>query len=251
MTRSPVDLAIFDCDGVLVDSERICVKVDAMITADLGCAFTEEEIIEKFVGSSTEVYTAAVEEQLGRRLEKDWLQPYEHLYQAAFEAELTAVDGVAEALKSLTTPVCVASNTHHVSIRRNLEIAALSEHFEGRIFSAADVPRGKPAPDLFLHAARSMGVEPERCAVVEDSAYGVQAARAADMRAFGYCGGLTPATGWKDQAPPCSTKCATCPNCWPLLLTELSQHLADNRTGRCPTRDRSAESRRACSPLGK
>ncbi|MEU1906529.1 HAD family hydrolase [Streptomyces hygroscopicus] len=194
MTRSPFELVIFDCDGVLVDSERLCVKVDAMIMADLGCVFTEEEIIEKFVGSSTEVYTAAVEQQLGRRLEKDWLQKYEHLYQAAFEAELTAVDGVADALNGLTTPVCVASNTDHSSIRRNLEIAALSDHFEGRIFSAADVPRGKPAPDVFLHAARSMGVEPGRCAVIEDSAYGIQAARAAGMRAFGYCGGLIPAS---------------------------------------------------------
>ncbi|MGW1374744.1 HAD family hydrolase [Streptomyces sp. NPDC002446] len=194
MTQSPVDLVIFDCDGVLVDSERICVKVDAVITADLGCAFTEAEIIEKFVGSSTEIYTAAVEERLGRRLEKDWLQQYEHLYQAAFEAELTAVDGVVEALNGLTTPVCVASNTNHASLRRNLEIVALSDHFAGHIFSAADVPRGKPAPDLFLHAARSMGVEPGRCAVIEDSAYGVQAARAAGMRAFGYCGGLTPAS---------------------------------------------------------
>ncbi len=194
MTRSTVELVIFDCDGVLVDSERIAVKVDAVIMGDLGCMFTEEEIIEKFVGSSTEVYTAAVEEQLGRRLEKDWLQRYEHLYKAAFEADLTAVDGVAEALNGLTTPVCVASNTDHAGIRRNLEIVALSDHFEERIFSAADVPRGKPAPDLFLHAARSMGVEPGRCAVIEDSAYGVQAARSAGMRAFGYYGGLTPAS---------------------------------------------------------
>ena len=194
MARNPVELVIFDCDGVLVDSERICVKVDAVIMADLGCRFTEEQIIEKFVGSSTEAYTAAVEEQLGRRLEKDWLRRYEHLYQAALEAELTAVDGVAEALSGLTTPVCVASNSHHADIWRNLEIVGLSDHFEGRVFSAADVPRGKPAPDLFLHAARSMGVEPGRCAVIEDSAYGVQAARAAGMPVFGYRGGLTPAS---------------------------------------------------------
>lgn len=78
-------------------------------------------------------------------------------------------------------------------IRRSLDITDLTGHFENRIFSAADVRRGKPAPDLFQHAARSMGVPPERCAVIEDSAYGVQAARAAGMRAFGYCGGLTPA----------------------------------------------------------
>ncbi|MEU1615696.1 HAD family hydrolase [Streptomyces sp. NPDC005722] len=194
MTWSPVELVIFDCDGVLVDSERICVRVDAMIMAELGCAFTEAEIIERFVGSSTEVYTAAVEERLGRRLEKDWQQPYEHLYEAALEAELTAVDGIAEVLDRLTTACCVASNGDHAGIRRSLEITALRDHFEERIFSAADVRRGKPAPDLFLHAARSMGVEPARCAVIEDSAYGVQAARAAGMRAFGYCGGLTPAS---------------------------------------------------------
>ncbi|WP_326615702.1 HAD family hydrolase [Streptomyces decoyicus] len=194
MTQSPVELVIFDCDGVLVDSERICIKVDAMIMADLGCTFTEAEIIERFVGSSTEVYTAAVEERLGRSLEKGWQQQYEHLYDAAFEAELTAVDGIAEALGRLTTAVCVASNGDHAGIRRSLEIADLTGHFEDHIFSATDVRRGKPAPDLFQHAARSMGVQPERCAVIEDSAYGVQAARAAGMRAFGYCGGLTPAS---------------------------------------------------------
>ncbi|MFF3123808.1 HAD family hydrolase [Streptomyces sp. NPDC057908] len=194
MTANPVELVIFDCDGVLVDSERICIKVDAVITADLGCTFTQAEIIERFVGSSAEAYTAAVEERLGRRLEKDWQQQYEHLYQAAFEAELTAVDGITTALDSLTAPICVASNGNHGEIRRSLEIANLSDRFEGRIFSAADVPTGKPAPDLFLYAARSMGVEPGRCVVIEDSAYGVQAARAAGMRSFGYCGGLTPAS---------------------------------------------------------
>ncbi|MEU3300406.1 HAD family hydrolase [Streptomyces sp. NPDC006678] len=194
MTRPSVELVIFDCDGVLVDSERICVKVDAAILAELGCPFTEAEIVELFVGSSTEVYTAAVEERLGRRLDKDWQRDYEHLYREALTAELTAVDGISEALDRLTAPFCVASNGEHESIRHSLKLTALSERFEGRVFSAADVRNGKPAPDLFLHAARSMGVDPARCAVVEDSRYGVQAARAAGMRSFGYCGGLTPAS---------------------------------------------------------
>ncbi|MGN9796109.1 HAD family hydrolase [Streptomyces sp. OZ13] len=194
MTVSGVELVIFDCDGVLVDSERICVEVDAVIMADLGCVFSEAEIVERFVGSSTEVYTAAVEERLGRRLEKGWQQKYEHLYEAAFATGLTAVDGVTDALDALTAAVCVASNGDHAGIRRSLDIVALSDRFEGRIFSAADVARGKPAPDLFLHAARCLGVEPGACAVIEDSAYGVEAARAAGMRAFGYCGGLTPAS---------------------------------------------------------
>ncbi|MER6614927.1 HAD family hydrolase [Streptomyces xantholiticus] len=193
MTGDALDLVIFDCDGVLVDSERICVEVDAMIMADLGVAFTEAEIVELFVGSSAEVYTAVVEERLGRPLERGWQRKYEHLYDAALADRLTAVDGVTQALADLTVPVCVASNGDHDGIRRSLRIAALSGHFEGRVFSAADVSRGKPAPDLFLHAARSMGADPARCAVIEDSAYGVRAARAAGMRAFGYCGGLTPA----------------------------------------------------------
>ncbi|MGW7465097.1 HAD family hydrolase [Streptomyces xantholiticus] len=193
MTGDALDLVIFDCDGVLVDSERICVEVDAMIMADLGVAFTEAEIVELFVGSSAEVYTAVVEERLGRPLERGWQRKYEHLYDAALADRLTAVDGVTQALADLTVPVCVASNGDHEGIRRSLRIAALSGHFEGRVFSAADVSRGKPAPDLFLHAARSMGADPARCAVIEDSAYGVRAARAAGMRAFGYCGGLNPA----------------------------------------------------------
>ncbi|MFD9717118.1 HAD family hydrolase [Streptomyces sp. NPDC059076] len=194
MKQTPVELVIFDCDGVLVDSEKICVAVDAMVMNDLGCTFTEAEIIERFVGSSTEVYTAAVEERLGRRLQKDWQQQYEPWYQAAFEAELTAVEGIADVLDRLMTPFCVASNGDHAGIRRSLEIVDLIDHFRGRIFSAADVSQGKPAPDLFLHAARSLGVDPERCAVIEDSGYGVQAARDAGMRSFGYCGGLTPAS---------------------------------------------------------
>ncbi|MFE7627494.1 HAD family hydrolase [Streptomyces sp. NPDC057509] len=193
MTLNPIDLVIFDCDGVLVDSEKLCVKVDALIMADLGCSFTEAEIIERFVGSSVEVYTAAIEERLGRSLEKGWQKQYEHLYDAAFEAELAAVDGIGEVLDGLTTGTCVASNSSHTGIRRSLEITGLRHHFADRIFSANDVSRGKPAPDLFEHAARSMGVRPERCAVIEDSAYGVQAARSAGMRAFGYCGGLTAA----------------------------------------------------------
>ncbi|WP_344033116.1 HAD family hydrolase [Streptomyces luteireticuli] len=193
MTHEPFDLVIFDCDGVLVDSERIAVRVDARMLADLGCPFTEEEIVERFLGAAEGELVRAVEERLGRKLEPGWWKPYQRWYQEAYDAELTAVDGVAEALKESTLPVCLASNGGHEKIARNLRTTGLHEHFEGRVFSARDVARAKPAPDLFLHAARTMGVEPSRCAVVEDSRYGVRAARAAGMRSFGYCGGLTPA----------------------------------------------------------
>lgn len=189
------ELVIFDCDGVLIDSEKIAVKVDAFVLAALGWPLSESEIVERFVGRSYRDMTAAIEEHLGRPLPEDWDEPYRHLYREAFDADLTEVDGVTEALDALTLPSCVASSTSHSGLRHTLGLTGLYERFEGRIFSASEVEHGKPAPDLFLHAARSLGVEPARCVVVEDSRYGVAAARAAGMRAYGYCGGLTPA-GW-------------------------------------------------------
>ncbi|MET9432768.1 HAD family hydrolase [Streptomyces sp. NPDC006551] len=191
MNQDPVELVIFDCDGVLVDSERIYCRVDREVCASLGAEFTETEIVDHFVGSSHEVLTAIVEERLGRPLDPDWHHVYRPLYDRALDAELTAVEGVTDALDALHVPFCLASNGSHAAIRRNLTRVGLLDRFEGRMFSARDVARGKPAPDLFLHAAATMGVPPERCAVVEDSPYGVAAARAAGMRAFGYCGGLT------------------------------------------------------------
>jgi HAD superfamily hydrolase (TIGR01509 family) len=108
-------------------------------------------------------------------------------------AELQPVDGILEALDAISTPSCVASSSTHEHLRFGLGLTGLLERFDGRIFSATDVEHGKPAPDLFLLAAGTLGVAPDRCAVIEDSRYGVEAARAAGMGAFGYAGGLTPA----------------------------------------------------------
>lgn len=187
------DLVIFDCDGVLVDSEKIAVRIDARMLADLGWPLSEDEIVERFVGRSFADMAADIAAHLGRPLPDDWDARYRQLYRDAFEAELTPVDGIVEALDALTLPTCVASSTSHPGLRHTLGLTGLYERFAGRIFSASEVARGKPAPDLFLHAARTLGVDPSRCAVVEDSPYGVAAARAAGMRAYGYCGGLTPA----------------------------------------------------------
>ncbi|WP_329141242.1 HAD family hydrolase [Streptomyces sp. NBC_01476] len=184
---------IFDCDGVLVDSEKIAVKIDVRVLADLGWPLTEDEVVRRFVGRSFADMTAAIEEHLGRPLPAGWDTPYTALYREALDRELTPVDGVVEALDAITLPTCVASSTSHSGLRHRLGRTGLYDRFAGRIFSAADVARGKPAPDLFLHAARSLGVAPERCVVVEDSRYGVAAARAAGMRSYGYYGGLTPA----------------------------------------------------------
>jgi len=193
MSRA-LELVIFDCDGVLVDSERIAVRTDVQVLAKLGWIMSEAECIERFVGLSDRSIKAAIEAHLRIALADDWDKEFQSLYRDAFTSELTPVPGIVEALDRITLPTCVASSSSHDKLRFTLGLTGLYERFAGRIFSAYDVARGKPAPDLFLHAASRMGVEPAACAVVEDSRYGVQAARAAGMRAFGFAGGLTPAS---------------------------------------------------------
>src|SRR5436305_13969837 len=186
-------LVIFDCDGVLVDSEPIAVRIDVEMFAELGLTVSEQEIIERFVGRSPEVMAQAVQEQLGHAPPDGWAARGEERLRSAFARELQPVPRVREALEAIDLPVCVASSSGHASLRFKLELTALFERFAGRIFSAAEVANGKPAPDLFLHAASRMGVDPGECVVVEDSRYGVEAARAADMDVLAYAGGLTPA----------------------------------------------------------
>jgi HAD superfamily hydrolase (TIGR01509 family) len=187
-----IDLVIFDCDGVLVDSERLAVKVDVAILAKLGWSLSEAEVIEKFVGASDEYFRREVEAYLGRALPLGWEADVEPLYRRAFEASLCPVAGVVEALDRITMRTCVASSGTHEKMRFTLGITGLYDRFAGRIFSAIEVERGKPAPDLFLHAAARMGAAPRACAVVEDSARGVAAGLAAGMNVFAYAGGVTP-----------------------------------------------------------
>lgn len=193
----PIDLVIFDCDGVLVDSERLSIEVDRRVLADLGWELSSDEIVHRFVGRSAAYFRSEIESFLGSPLRDDWEATYQPWYVAAF-AELIAVDGVERALDEIVTATCVASSGTHAKIRRTLGMTGLLPRFEGRIFSVDDVVVGKPAPDLFLHAADRLGVDPEHCAVVEDSRFGVRAARAAGMRVYGYAGGLTPAE-WLEQ----------------------------------------------------
>jgi HAD superfamily hydrolase (TIGR01509 family) len=187
-----IELVIFDCDGVLVDSEPIAVRVDREVLASVGLEMSDAEVIERFVGRSATVMLGMVEQHLGHVLSPEQLAGFEQLYIDAFEAELEPISGIEQALDGLSYPTCVASSSSPVSIRRKLARTGLLDRFEGRIFSATEVAHGKPAPDLFLYAAERMGVPPARCAVIEDSTYGVQAARAAAMRTYAYVGGLIP-----------------------------------------------------------
>jgi HAD superfamily hydrolase (TIGR01509 family) len=177
---------------VLVDSEPIALRIEVEMLAALGAPMPEAEVVERFVGRSPEVIQEAIETRLGRALPANWDEPYRQMRREAFERELAAVAGVKEALEQIPEPTCVASSSQPESLRFKLELTGVYDRFRGRIFSASEVANGKPAPDLFLHAASRLGFEPSDCVVVEDSRYGVQAARAAGMDVLAYASGLTP-----------------------------------------------------------
>ncbi len=179
------ELIIFDNDGVLVDSERLANTILGDLLTGYGVATTTDEAVERHLGTSLGDVRAALEAG-GVAVPSDFEATYHRRLFAAFASSLTPVAGVTAVLAGLTAPVCVASSGGHERIRRSLARTGLLDRFEGRIFSAGDVDRGKPAPDLFLHAAAVMGARPARCAVIEDSPLGVEAANAAGMTAFGY-----------------------------------------------------------------
>jgi HAD superfamily hydrolase (TIGR01509 family) len=185
------DLIIFDCDGVLVDSERLSIKIDALFLERIGWPMSEEEIVQRWVGRSDADMQAEIEAHIGGPIPPDIDEEFGRIYRELFDRELAPVDGIREALDAIAIPRCVASSGKHETIRRNLGLTGLSGYFGERIFSATDVEHGKPAPDLFLLAARTLGAEPSRCVVVEDSVYGVEAALAAGMLPFAYAGGVT------------------------------------------------------------
>lgn len=185
----PFELVIFDCDGVLVDSERLAVRTEAKILAGLGWPLTQRDIVERFVGRSAAHMQQEIEQHLGRSI--DWDVEFESRYRQVFERELVAVPGVIEALDGITTPTCVASSGSHDKVRFTLGLTSLFDRFEGRIFSVDEVAKGKPAPDIFLYAAERLGVPPDHCAVIEDSVSGVRAGLAAGMTVFAFAGGVT------------------------------------------------------------
>lgn len=185
---SAVGAVIYDCDGVLVDSEPISNRLLAEALTEIGLPTTTKESVRDFMGRSMADGLALIEARLGRPVPEDFVARYDARTEAAFARELRPVPGVIEALGAISLPDCVASSGAHPKMRFSLAKVGLLARFEGRLFSATDVARGKPHPDLFLHAARRMGFDPASTAVVEDSPAGVSAARAAGMVALGYAG---------------------------------------------------------------
>ncbi len=184
-----VDLVIFDCDGVLVDSEPISVAVLRDVVAEAGVVIPEALAYERFLGRSMASIARMLETDFGVERASDLLDRMRTRLYERFRAELRPIAGVAEALGALDRPFCVASSSQPERIRLSLEITGLLAFFGPRIYSSTMVANGKPAPDLFLHAAASMGAAPANCVVVEDSPAGIQAARRAGMRALAFQGG--------------------------------------------------------------
>ncbi|MFI8848714.1 HAD family hydrolase [Streptomyces sp. NPDC053499] len=196
-------LVIFDCDGVLVDTERIGPEVVAAMATEAGWPLTPADVLEKFLGTPEPYLLAQVRAHAKVPVDESWLVEYRSRVAAAFDAAPHTMPGVPELLDSLDArgvPYCVASSGSHARIRHSLTATGLWERFTGRIFSAEDVREGKPAPDLFLHAAAVCGTPPAECLVIEDSPAGVRAARAAHMPVLGYTGGPTPAAWLADAS---------------------------------------------------
>ena len=183
------DLVIFDCDGVLVDSEIIANGVMAECLNEAGVMLNVEQTMAFGVGKSATAVAAAVKTEFGVTLPANFFEDMGVRIIAAYPGKLRPMDGIPELLTALKLKRCVASNSPIARVRQALTTTGLLPHFEPHIYTAAMVARSKPAPDLFLHAAEQHGVRPDRCLVIEDSLSGVAAALAAGMRVIGFVGG--------------------------------------------------------------
>jgi HAD superfamily hydrolase (TIGR01509 family) len=187
---SATQLVIFDCDGVLVDSEPVANRMLGQMLREIGLELTQEQIFEKFVGFSMAHVMRVIENMLGHVPPETFLRDLQARTFEAFRTELHAMPGIEEVLDRLDAlgiPFCVASSGDHEKMRTTLGITGLWPRFAGRIFSVTQVARGKPAPDVYLFAATQLGAEPAACVVVEDTPPGVQAGVAAAMTVFGFC----------------------------------------------------------------
>jgi len=186
---SRLDLVIFDCDGVLVDSEAIAQEVLSKVLARLGAQMSPAEVGERFFGKTVPQCIEIAEGLIGHEIPDDFIAAWRAELYADFQNRpVQAVAGVRNAIEQLGVPVCVVSNGPVEKMRTTLGVTGLLPLFEGRLFSPDLGLPGKPEPDLFLAAARAAGAVPDRCAVVEDSAGGVRGARVAGMRAYGFTG---------------------------------------------------------------
>jgi HAD superfamily hydrolase (TIGR01509 family) len=202
---------VWDCDGVLVDSERINNEVFAALVSKAGLPTTPAESVVRYMGRSTAECVADVEERLGRPIGFDLADEYHRSVRERHRTDLVAVPGARDLLDRLRergTQVCVASSGTPAEIAHRLDLTGLARYFDDRVYSASMVARGKPAPDLFLYAAARLGVAPADCVLVEDSPYGVRGGRAAGMSVVGFAALVDPAVLRAAGADPIVTDLA-------------------------------------------
>ncbi|HVO02134.1 MAG TPA: HAD family hydrolase [Candidatus Cybelea sp.] len=183
------DLVIFDFDGVVVDSEILACGCLLALLRRHEIELDLAEVYERFLGRSFQAVADQYQIWRSQPVPADFRATLEAEIRRVFTASLRAMPGIVELLRSLKVPYCLASSSDPERVRLSLSLAKLEPYFEGRVFTAQQVRQGKPAPDLFLHAAMVMGVAPEHCLVIEDSVSGVAAAHAAGMTVWGFIGG--------------------------------------------------------------
>lgn len=182
---TPPRCIIFDCDGILVDSEQITFSVLAAMSKEAGLSLSEAELEANFLGKSLNSIIAFIEQATGKSLVNNFESEFRERTFTKFKTDLQPVDGTTELLERLTLPICVASSGPPQKIRMNLELTGLDHYFGDHIFSCYDLKRWKPDPAIFLHAADIMGFLPQECVVIEDSPTGVQGAVAGGFRTYG------------------------------------------------------------------
>ncbi|CAN5908897.1 HAD family hydrolase [soil metagenome] len=195
-------MIVFDCDGVLVDSEAVAVATELRVLADHGVRFDRDTYVRTFTGLAPHDWHQGLADEFRHRTGQapphDLFDLLDATVERAVDERATAIPGAHAAVDAVDGPRCVASSTPRPSLLRRLRHTGLAELFGSAVFSADQVDRGKPAPDLFLFAATSMGVEPADCVVVEDSVHGVRAGRAAGMAVIGFTGGGHCPDGYAD-----------------------------------------------------
>ncbi len=183
------DLVIFDCDGVLIDSEIISARMLVAELAGMGVSIDTDYVAQHFLGRSYPTVMKVIQQDFGVKLTPDFEEAYRSRLLAAFETGLKPIPHIHEVLAQLSVPWCVATSSSPARAKQSLRITGLSEVVGTRLFTASEVANGKPAPDLFFHAAAKMGTAPARCLVIEDSLNGILAARAAGMTVWRFIGG--------------------------------------------------------------
>lgn len=193
MPAFPFDAVLFDCDGVLVDSETITNSVLAAMLGELGWHLGVDEAMAIFIGKTVMDEAPLIEAKTGVRITAAWLETFRERRNAALEREVAAIDGIAATVGALHARldgrIAVASGADRHKVRLQLSKIGVLDHFEGRIFSGHETARNKPHPDVYLAAAAGLGVDPSRCAVIEDTVTGATAGRAAGATVFGYSPG--------------------------------------------------------------